>query len=54
MLGTRRLRMKVELITALQCLKSWRHIGLKTLKPGHMADELVAIQAYLSNHESFF
>jgi hypothetical protein len=54
MLGTRRLRMKVELITALQCLKSWRRIGLKTSKPGHTADELAAIQAYLSNHESFF
>lgn len=44
MLRTRRMRMKIELITALQCLKSWRRIGLKTLKPGHTADELAAIQ----------
>lgn len=54
MLGTRRLRMKVELITALQCLKSWHQIGLKTLKPGHTTDKLATIQAYLSNFESFF
>jgi hypothetical protein len=45
--------MKPELITALQCLKSWRQIGLKTLKPGHTVEEIVAIQAYLSNHERF-
>jgi hypothetical protein len=57
MLGTRRLRMKIELITALQCLKSWRRIGLKTPKPGHTADKLAAIQAYISSissHDSFF
>ena len=57
MLGTRRLRMKIELITALQCLKSWRRIGLKTPKPGHTADELAAIQAHISSissHDSFF
>jgi hypothetical protein len=54
MLGTRRLRMKPELITALQCLKSWRRIGLKAPKIDHTVDELVAIQAYVSNHESFF
>jgi hypothetical protein len=53
MLGTRRLRVKPELITALQCLKSWRRIGLATPRGGHTADEIVAIQAYLSNHESF-
>jgi hypothetical protein len=53
MLGTRRLRMKPELITALQCLKSWRRIGLKTPKPGHTADELATIQAYLGSHMSF-
>jgi hypothetical protein len=53
MLGMWRLRMKVELITALQCLKSWRQIGLKTPKPGHTADELAAVQAYLGNFESF-
>ena len=57
MLSTRRLRMKIELITALQCLKSWRRIGLKTPKLGHTADELAAIQAYISSissHNSFF
>jgi hypothetical protein len=54
MLGTRRLRMKLELITALQCLKSWRRIGLKTPRPGHTAEEIVAVQAYLSNYESFW
>ena len=53
MLGTRRLRMKPELITALQCLKIWRRIGLKTPKEGHTVEEIVAIQAYLSNHEFF-
>jgi hypothetical protein len=53
MLGTRRLRMKPELITALQCLKSWRRIGLKTPKPGHTADELATVQAYLGSHMSF-
>jgi hypothetical protein len=54
MLGTRRLRMKPELITALQCLKSWRRIGLKTPKLGHTTDELATIQAYLSSFESYF
>jgi hypothetical protein len=54
MLGTRRLRMKEELITALQCLKTWRRIGVKTPKPSYTADELAAIQAHISNHESFF
>jgi hypothetical protein len=53
-LGTPQLWMKAELITALQCLKSWRRIGLKAPNIGHTVDKLVAIQAYLSNHESFF
>jgi hypothetical protein len=43
MLGTRRLRMKVELITALQCLKSWRRAGLNTTKLGHTTDELANV-----------
>jgi hypothetical protein len=54
MLGTQCLRMKPELITALQCLKSWRRIGLKTPKTGRTVDKVVAIQAYLSNHKSFY
>jgi hypothetical protein len=29
MLGTRRLQMKPELIAALQCLKSWKRVGIK-------------------------
>jgi hAT family C-terminal dimerisation region len=29
MLGTRRLRIKSELIAALQCLKSWKRVGIK-------------------------
>jgi len=29
MLGTRRLWMKPELIAALQCLKSWKRVGIK-------------------------
>ena len=51
MLGTRRLRMKPELINALQCLKSWRQIGLKTPAGGHTIDDIVAIQAHLSKYD---
>jgi hypothetical protein len=43
MLGTRRQRMKVEWITALQCLKSWRRAGLNTTKLGHTTDELANV-----------
>jgi hypothetical protein len=51
MLGTRRLRMKPVLINALQCLKSWRRIGLKTPPGVHTIDEIAAVQSYLSSYD---
>jgi hypothetical protein len=36
LLSVRRMRMKVDLLAALQCLKSWKRIGLK-LKKGKVA-----------------
>ena len=32
MLGTRRLQMKPELIAALQCLKSWKRVGINQIR----------------------
>jgi len=51
MLGTRRLQMKPELLNALQCLKSWRRLGLKTPAGGHTTAEIAAVQAHLSRHD---
>jgi hypothetical protein len=51
MLGTRRLQIKPELLNALQCLKSWRRLGLKTLAGGHITAKIAVVQAYLSRHD---
>jgi hypothetical protein len=51
MLGTRRLQIKPKLLNALQCLKSWRQLGLKTPAGGHTTAKIAAVQAYLSRHD---
>lgn len=51
MLGTRRLQIKPELLNALQCLKSWRQLGLKTPAGGHTIAEIAAVQDYLSKYD---
>lgn len=53
MLGTRRLRMKPELINALQCIKSWKRAGItSTGGPGYSEDEIARIQAQLTQFEA--
>jgi len=42
--------MKPELLNALQCLKSWLRLGLRTPPGGHTIAEIAAVHAHLIGH----